>query len=70
MFNRNIISDATWTKWATELCELQKQYPDIAQQVPYHDAFKDFDPSTGYDLPLNDPWAYGKAEYLMKKIKC
>jgi hypothetical protein len=65
-FNKNIISDAKWSEWATELCELQDQYPDVAQLAPYADDFKDFDPSTGYDLPLHDEWAINKALYLMK----
>ena len=64
--NKNIISDALWTKWAIELAELQERYKDIAEKVPYHDNFKNFDPSTGFDLPLEDPWAVNTAIYLLK----
>ena len=39
----NLISDSTWSAWATELEELQKKYPDIAAKVPYAEEFKDFD---------------------------
>ena len=54
----NLISDSTWSAWATELEELQKKYPDIAAKVPYAEEFKDF-------LPLDDPWAVNKARQLL-----
>lgn len=54
-FNENIITDAQWTEWAKELIELQKEYPEIADKTIYADAFRDFDPSTGYNLPFSDP---------------
>lgn len=63
--NNNIISDATWSEWAMELVELQKQYPDIAASCVYHDAFKNFDGSSGFYLPLSDPWANKKARQLL-----
>lgn len=62
----NLISDAIWSKWALELEELQKKYPDIAEKLPYADAFRDFDHSTGSNLPLDDPWANSKARWLIK----
>ena len=61
----NLVSDDTWSKWALELEELQNSYPDIAKQCPYAEAFADFDHSTGMDLPLDDPWAIGKAKQLL-----
>ena len=48
--NQNIISDDQWSKWATELEELQAKYPDIADKVEYAEEFKRFDHSTGADL--------------------
>ena len=62
----NLISDATWSKWALELEELQKKYPDIADELPYAEVFRDFDHSTGSNLPLDDPWANEKARWLIK----
>lgn len=53
--NENLISDYQWSQWAVELDRLQKQYPEIASRCCYAKAFKDFDPSTGYNLPLGDP---------------
>ena len=61
----NLISDSAWSAWATELEELQKKYPDIAAKVPYAEEFKDFDHSTGMNLPLDDPWAVNKARQLL-----
>ena len=64
--NGNLVSDFQWADWAKELCELQERYPKIAAKCPYADAFKDFDGSTGFNLPLDDPWAVNKASYLWR----
>lgn len=63
--NENLVDDATWAKWAIELENLQKEYPFIASECPYAEAFKDFDHSTGMNLPLDDPWAVNRARYLV-----
>lgn len=62
----NLISDTTWSRWALELEELQKKYPDIAEELLYAEAFENFDHSTGSNLPLDDPWANNKATWLIK----
>ena len=41
--NENLIDDNTWSKWATELEELQSAYPDIADKCVLTPAFADFD---------------------------
>lgn len=64
--NDNLIADSTWSKWAVELDQLQKQYPEIASKVPYAEAFKDFDPSSGFNLSLDDPWAVNTARRLIE----
>lgn len=64
--NDNLIADNTWSKWAVELDQLQKQYPEIASNVLYAEAFKDFDPSSGFNLPLDDPWAVNTARRLIE----
>lgn len=64
--NENIISDTTWSKWALELENLQKEYPKIAAKQPYAKEFEGFDHSTGYSLPLDDPWAINKARQLLQ----
>lgn len=64
--DQNIISDETWARWALELEELQNQYPEIAAACPFDEAFEAFDHSTGSNLPLDDPWAVGKAKQLLR----
>lgn len=64
-YNENLISDYTWTKWAVELEELQKKYQKEAESTQLNTEFKDFNHSTGYNLPLEDPWANCIARWLM-----
>lgn len=60
-----IISDHQWQDWADELAKLQEQYPDIAEECPYADEFRDFDGSSGFNLPLRDPRGVSTARYLI-----
>lgn len=62
----NIISDSKWSAWANELDTLQKLFPDEAKECVYSDAFENFDPSSGFNLPLDDPWAMRKAQQLLQ----
>lgn len=64
--NKNLIPDLTWDRWARELVKLQEQYPDIAKEVIYADAFLGFDGSTGFDLPIRDDWVIMKAKQLCR----
>lgn len=53
-YDTNLISDSTWSNWAKELLDLQLNYPELSKECIMFEYFKDFDPSTGYTLPLND----------------
>lgn len=64
-FNQSIVDDVTWVKWAIELEQLQMAYPVISDKVEWAEAFKDFDHSTGYNLPVRDPWVMRKARQIM-----
>lgn len=66
IYNDNIVSDIQWSKWAKELETLQNRYPEISSGVEYAEYFKDWDGSTGFNLPIDDEWALRKAEQLMK----
>jgi hypothetical protein len=66
-FDDSIISDHKWVGWARELVELQAQYPEIAASCPLAEAFKDFNASTGYDLPLGDPHYGAVARWLLER---
>ena len=63
--NDSLISDSQWAEWAVELEELQKDYPDIADECPFAEAFEGFEHSSGYNLPLDNPWGVRKAKYLI-----
>lgn len=65
----NLVSDRTWSTWAQELVKLQKKYPQIAERVDYAKEFKDFDGSTGFNLPTRNPEVMSKARYLLKLHK-
>lgn len=67
--NDSIIDDSTWNKWAKELEELQRKYPKISEECVFNEAFKDFDSSTGYNLPLDNEWAVRKATELLEQKK-
>ena len=50
----NLVSDAQWAEWGVELVKLQKEHPKEAESVIFSESFKDFDASTGYNLPFRD----------------
>lgn len=63
--DQNLIPDYVYDQWSKELAELQQQYPELAKEVPLYEEFKDFDGSSGFDLPIHDPRTVAKAEYLV-----
>lgn len=63
--NDNIVSDFKWAQVAKELIALQNKYPEIATYLPWAEAFSDFDGSTGFNLPIDDPWVVSKANERM-----
>lgn len=66
ILNDNIISDAQWSQWANELKVLQENYPETAAEVEYAEYFKDWDASTGFNLPINEDWTLNKARQLLR----
>lgn len=63
----SVVEDSVFDKIGRELVVLQNQYPDISKLVAYHDEFKDWDATTGFHLPLNDPWVCRKAEQILEE---
>ena len=53
--NENIISDHTFDKWSKELAQAIIDHPETFKQSVYADGFKNFDGSSGYDLPFHLP---------------
>lgn len=66
-YNSSLVSDSQWQKWADELVVLQKKYPYIAKRVDYHKSFRNFDASTGFDLPITNQEILRKAKQLLGK---
>lgn len=64
--DQNLISDKQYDTWARELQKTQNEHPDISEKVRWAGAFKDYDASTGFDLPITDEWVMQKARYLLK----
>ena len=50
----SLVSDVQWAEWAKELVQLQNSNPDISSRVIFAEAFKNFDASTGFNLPYRD----------------
>ncbi len=64
--DKNVVSDSKWSQWAVELADLQKKYPDIANQVPYAKDFEGWDGSSGAYLRCKDkPNIIATAEMLV-----
>lgn len=62
-----IIDDYTWSMWAKELYDLQNEYPKESENTSLYEAFKDFDYSSGADLPFDNymPWLNQRASRLL-----
>ena len=67
VLNNNIISDKQFDEFAKELVQLQKDYPQISKDVIFYNAFENWDGTTGFDLPLEDPWVVQKANQLLRR---
>lgn len=65
-YNESIVTDEQWKNWAMELEALQRDYPRESEFAPWADAFREFDHSTGFDLPTRDPWVMGTARWLLR----
>ena len=67
--DQNIITDYKWSEWATELAQLQKDYPTESKKAPFYIDFKRWDGSSGAFLPLDRyDWIQQRAEYLAKRF--
>lgn len=48
------IPDHLWQRWANDLVVLQDSFPEHCELGYYDEHFKDWDASTGMDLPVDD----------------
>lgn len=68
-FNENIISDHTYDMWCKELAELQIKHPEVSKQGVYYEFYKDFDGSTGFDLPIHNTEIINTASRILNTHK-
>lgn len=61
----SIVADREFDKIGHELVDLQKEYPEISKIVAYAEEFDNWDASTGFYLPLQDPWVCRKAQQIL-----
>ena len=67
--NTNIVSDATWSRWAKELEKLQHDYPEESKAVEEYEQFRDWDGSTGAFLKFGENIKY-VAKILLEQKTC
>lgn len=67
--NDSIVLDSAFDAWARELVTLQSSNPEISKQVPWYEAFKDWDGTTGYHLPTRHPWVMSRAIALIDNMR-
>lgn len=60
----NVVDDHTWQRWADELRDLQNKHPKACKIDFFDKQFKNWDGSSGFYLPLHDPWVVYKTEQL------
>lgn len=59
----SVVSDHQWQAWANELRDLQNLF---GREIGFFDeAFAGWDGSTGFHLPLRDPYVMSRAERLL-----
>jgi len=61
----NIVSDHRWQRWADELEQLQREYPDCCA-IEFFDAeFANWTGATGNHLPHRHPWVFEKSRKIL-----
>ena len=67
VYDSPVVSDSKWDQWATELVKLHELFGDVIGF--YDDEFENWDGSTGFHLPLRDPFVTTAAERILKREK-
>jgi hypothetical protein len=66
-FDESVISDYQFDSWSRELAALQQNNKDASERVIYYrEAYREFDGSSGYFLPLYDKRATNRAIRLLR----
>lgn len=64
VLDKSVISDNLFNARAKHLASLQKKYPEITGIYQFY--FQDFDPATGFDIPV-DEWIITEARKVLGK---
>jgi len=64
--NTSIVTDATFDKWAVELVELNKQWPQFKYAGYQYNMFEDWTGDTGMHLKVTDE-ALAMADWLLER---
>lgn len=64
--DENVVDDETWSRWALELEQLQRDYPEESAAAVYFEDFKDFDHSTGAGLNYFKNEIIGAAQMVLR----
>jgi hypothetical protein len=67
--NDSIVCDSQFDRWAKELVDLTENYPEDALKARFHEEFKSFEGSSGFDLPYNLPYIQAIGNNLLKYDK-
>ena len=60
-----VVDDSKFDEVGKRLIQLQKDFPNISKIVAFYEAFKDWDGSTGFYLPIDDEWVIKKTEQII-----
>lgn len=61
----NLIEDHVYDAWSKELAELIVNHPQEFKESAYYQSFKNYDGSTGMDLPYRSPEIVKVANMLL-----
>lgn len=68
-YDQNLKNDYDYDRLGQKLIELQAKYPEASERVPYLlDVFRNYAGTTsGFDLPLDDPYAQRTSLWLLRR---
>ena len=64
--NENIVDDHLYDKRGKELVDLQEKFPKESKEARYYEEFKQYDGSSGFDLPFSQPSIQAIGNELLK----
>lgn len=53
--NESIIEDWVFDRWSKDIVNMREQYPEEYERTDFAEQFREFDGSSGFDLPYATP---------------